>query len=451
MKLKVKLRVLPSTYIPVIDKKQLLVIISRLPKHSLLELIKNWPKSKLTEPFPLEDWTQSQFNNHVLKNITEMSSNRYPKRKVVDKIVYKFWSNGLNLLQLSQLDCQLIVDKPNSFYWIKSTIKDQSSKECSISIDPKKFLQLLTKELSSLYLTHIYICKHPLLPLILIRIQVFDLAIDKASSLKNPHITSNKPYFIAIPMNSPNIIHSPGNTIITKIMLQAFEKCLPQNSFNLLSIHFNDDELPVRSLESMHILNGSSRFSHSLGVWTPYADDTIDMLPLNPVENHSILKEERPKNISDIDDEEEDDDKKLRQLKKIANLRFKGLTDSKYKSSKYFDDNRTRRSRRLIGSADSEDEDIEEIQEDEFASIAPVQMVDFEIKEPIDDQNPKELSSIKLTLVGLDVFAGLHELSVSTIDENLAVVHPSTIPDWLTGQEGAKCGTITNSVFRSHD
>lgn len=451
---KLKLKVLPSKYVPVLDKKILINVLARLPKKSLLELVNVWPKLESTQPIPNEDWTQSQFNSHVLKQARDMKANinRIPKRRVIDRILYRYWTQGLNLLQLSHVDCQLIVDRPNSYYWVKSTVQDQFGKELPLLIDPKKFLELLAAELSLLYLTHIYVCQHPLLPLILIRIQIFDLALERASSLKTPHITSNKPYFLAIPLNSPHIIHTPGNNIVTKIVLQVFERCLPQNPNNLLQIIPSKDENPVRSLESMHILSGSSRFSHSLGVWTPYADGTIDSLPLNRTENHPLLKDgtDDEGDADELDDEE----KQFKRLKKIANLRFKGSITGKYKSDKFFDDNKLRRSRRLIGqNADSEDEgdDEEETAKNEYSSIAPVQFVDFEIKENIDDKKPKELSSIKITLTGLDVFAGLHELSVSTVDKEKAPVDPSTIPDWLTGQEGAKCGTITNSVFKSSE
>lgn len=452
---RIKQKVLPNSYVPIIDKKILANVLGRLPKKSLLELANVWPKFESTQPKPHGDWTQSQFNEYVLKKITEMKTNisRIPKKTIIDRILYRYWSEGLNLLQLSQIDCQLIVDRPNAYYWVKSTARDQFGKQVPILVDPKKFLDLLAHELSLLYLTYIYVCRHPLLPLLLIRIQVFDLAFDNASSLKTPHIISNKPYFIAIPLNSPHLIHSPGNNIVTKIVLQVVERCLPQNKDNILQIDPDKDENPVRSLESMHILGGSSRFSHSLGIWTPYADAAIDMLPLNPVETHKMLAVDESENITDEEAEINEQDKEIRRMKKIANIRFKGSVTGTYKSGKFFDDVKLRRSRRLIKDNDTSDyEDHEDDKEQsEFASIAPVQFVDFEIKENINKLKPDELSSIKLTLTGLDVFAGLHELSVAIPDKEKAVIDPSTIPDWLTGQEGAKCGKITNSVFKSSD
>jgi central kinetochore subunit Mis15/CHL4 len=206
----------------------------------------------------------------------------------------------------------------------------------------------------------------------------------------------------------------------------------------------------------MHILNGSSRFGHSLGIWAPYADGTIDILPLGKPEDHSLLQRSKYATPSDddadeISSESENNDelnpKELKRLKRIANLRFKGTTTGKYKSTKLFDDNSVRRSRRLLDVPDSDEELEEERFVSEFASIAPLQHVTFKLEQNINKENPQEYTSISMSLTGLDVFAGLHELSVSTTNKDDAIVDPTTIPDWLTGQEGSSSGTVRNSTF----
>ena len=113
-----------------------------------------------------------------MKEVKEFQNdfNRIPKRRLIDKIIYEYWSQGLNLLQISQIDCQLIVDKStNAPPWVYSTVKDMNDENVPITINPSQFLQLLVENLTNLYLSYIYICKHPKLPIILIRIQVFDL------------------------------------------------------------------------------------------------------------------------------------------------------------------------------------------------------------------------------------------------------------------------------------
>ena len=46
----------------------------------------------------------------------------------------------------------------------------------------------------------------------------------------------------------------------------------------------------MKSIQSMHILKGCNRSGNSLGIWTPYADGTVDMLPLGAIEDHQVFK-----------------------------------------------------------------------------------------------------------------------------------------------------------------
>ena len=82
------------------------------------------------------------FQQKITKEVSEFrkSINRTPKRKLIDKIIFEYWTQGLNLLQISQIDCQLIVDKSNSAQsWIYSTVKDMHDKIVPISINPREF------------------------------------------------------------------------------------------------------------------------------------------------------------------------------------------------------------------------------------------------------------------------------------------------------------------------
>ena len=167
--------VLPNTYIPLLDHKTLYNIIDRLSKNSILQFIILWTKLKNTQPKPPTKYTRQGFINKILKEVKEFQNdfNRIPKRRLIDKIIYEYWSQGLNLLQISQIDCQLIVDKStNAPPWVYSTVKDMNDENVPITINPSQFLQLLVENLTNLYLSYIYICKHPKLPIILIRIQV---------------------------------------------------------------------------------------------------------------------------------------------------------------------------------------------------------------------------------------------------------------------------------------
>ena len=89
----------------------------------------------------------------------------------------------------------------------------------------------------------------------------------------------------------------------------------------------------MKSIQSMHILKGCNRSGNSLGIWTPYADGTVDMLPLGAIEDHQVFKSEAEID-EEINETEDVDNLKLQRLKKIANLRFKGsLTGNKQSSN----------------------------------------------------------------------------------------------------------------------
>lgn len=454
-KTKNKKNVLPNTYIPVLTKKVQTNVLTHLPKSSLVELIHLWPKLVNTQPQKSsKSISQKEFNNHVGRCAQDMKINqgKWPKRRVIDRILFEFWPQGLNLLQLSQIDSQLIVDRPSAYSWILSTVRDSANKEVPILLDPQKFLSNLSQDLSALFMTYIYVCKHPKLPLILIRVQVFDLQPMSQPGFSNrPHISSHKPLFLAIPLNSPHVIHSPGSDMVYNIVIQAVERSLPQNASNLLRLVTKEDQKPIRSLESMHILKGCSRFGNSLGVWAPYADGIVDMLPLNSVDKHAVFKS------GEESDPEDDTDPQLKNLIKLANLRFKGSATGKVLSEKLFDDNRpsNRKKRKINPSNDNDDyKDDENSTKNEFSSIAPIQYAEFVLKDrPTSDdsvdqeEDEEDYAGIKIKLTGLDVFAGLHELSVLTTNKEEAVVDLAKIPGWLTGEEGQSCGVVKDGNF----
>ncbi|ODV80883.1 putative cell segregation machinery component [Suhomyces tanzawaensis NRRL Y-17324] len=442
--------VLPNKYIPVLSPKVLRNVISRLPKSSLLELMYVWPKLVNTQPHLDKEnsrHSQATYSSKVSQEAKELKRNlKVPKRKIVEKILFEYWSKGLNLLQLAQVDCQLIIDRPNSYYWIKSTVRDSNDKEVCLLLAPQMFLERLAAELSALYLTYIYVCRHPRFPLILVRVQVFDLQpINSTLNSSRPHIASHKPYFVAIPLNSPHLIHSPGDDMVTNIVLQTVEYCLPQSANNLVRLETNPHQKPLRSLESMHIFNGNSRFGNSMGAWTPYADGTVDLLPFGELEKHTSLN---PKQTSSVPS---DDDPSKSMLKKIANLRFKGSQDGVLKSSRLYDDNKPIRKLTIKSIAHDSESEAESGNEDEFesneySSFAPVQHTEFIIREKVKIEH-ENCSNIKIAFSGLDVFAGLHELSVTTAEENKMVLNALKIPNYLTGEEGSSNGVIHNGEF----
>lgn len=432
--------VLPNTYIPDSSPKHYIAMLGKLSKRSLIQFMTVWIKLKSCQPhLPKKTTlTQLEFADKVKREIDQLkhTSTQYSKRQVIEKIVYDYWSHGLNLLQLSQIDCQLIVDKPKSSEWIHSTAKDMHDKEVPISLNPSEFLDTLIKQLSNVYLTYIYICQHPQYPIIMIRIQVLDLTTIRIVSRGKRG--SHKPYFFCIPMNSPHIIHTPSSTTVHRIVMDAVERSLPQNLNNLLKLHTPKYQAPVRDIHSMLIFTGNSRFSNSLGIWSAYADNRVDMLPLEPIERHQALR--------DDSDEEEDaaqelesqfvtrqDSQELQRLKKIANIRFKGSASGRMKSTVLFDH---------VADQTAKVFPAEEV-ESPYQSIAAVRYAEFIVRET----SKPETISFKIKLSGNDIYGGLHELSVFTDDPSNMIVNPEHIPLWLTGEEGNSSGEVIDSVF----
>lgn len=463
--------ILPNTYIPVLLKKVNGNILGRLPRSSLVELVNLWPKLANTQPH-IVDRVSKYRQRHEVKIMQDeikglrVLQKKIPKRKIVDKILYEYWEKGLNLLQISQVDCQLLVDRPHLFHWILTKVRNTQGVEEPVLIDPPVLMEQLAKELSLLYMVYTYACRHPRLPIVVIRIQLFDLDVSGVKTISNrPHVTSQKPFFLAIPSNSSKLIHSFGNGISCSIIMQAVQRCLLQSPRNLVTFETLSTQRPVRSLETMHVLNGSSRFGNSMGIWTPYADGTADILPLTPAEKHRELNEE-----PSSDDENNESDRKMKRLKQVANLRFKGTVDGRYKSRDFFDaEVRGDDKGRALGSFDTNNishklkenegrtqlKNVEAQEESthEFSSIAPLQYAQFVISESSGTQSsntesPPEKNSFSVTmkLTGSDIFAGLHELSVLTTDKERMIIDPSKIPGWLTGVE-SNIGTVYNRKF----
>lgn len=470
---------LPNTYVPVVPYQTLVSILSRLPRQSIIELCNKWPRIVNTQPhLNRRNITQRQLNKIVMFESDKYRKEKTNKKVIIDKMLTEFWPNGLNLLQLSQIDCQLIVDKPQSSSWILSIVKDSMSRDAPISLEPKRFLEMLAKDLCVFFMSHIYVCRHPRLPLIIVRIQLFDLQAASTSKTSNrPHIISNRACFIAFPMDSAHIIHSPGNDMVTDIIMQVIERNIPQKKTNLVKVVSDKKQKPTKSLEAMHVLYGNSRFANSLGAWSAYADSSIDSSPLGGIQDHSLFKKSETINETTTGLKETP----LENLNRTANIRFRGSPDGLFKSESLFEEpfslrESKRRKRSSVEVVNSND--VKE--ESQYKSLAPIQYAEFEIQEILEDfvhvetnrTNNDEIennvyedddtnenndntnegdkyTSITVKLSGPDVFAGLHELSVKTPDVHEMIVNPYTIPSWLTGEEGRSCGVVNKGIYRS--
>lgn len=341
------------------------------------------------------------------------------KRRIIDKLLVDIYPNGLNLLQYAQIDSQLIVEKSQGFLWQVSQLVNSQDEPHVLNLhDPQLFLEKLVLGLSNYFMNHIYISHHPHYPLTIIRIQLFDLLHTSTTSNSiNNSLVSRKPFLISLPHNSSNIIHSPiTNDQTSSIILQSISFALssPTRQLRIIS---NPSSTLLKSLESLHIIHGNSRFSSSLGIWTPYADGAIDISPFDDPETHQTLqKEETPMDL---------DEKRC----KIAQLRFKGSLDG-LQSDVLYEDNKPFKKRKV-------NEELRNIDKNEYSSITPIQTAQFELISDFNNERPR----LKLRFSGNDVFAGLHELCAD------GLINPETIPGFLTGEEGLQNGVVEDGVF----
>jgi len=440
---------LRNSFIPKRSPLIITRILQRLTTESLLNLCLLWCSIPLTQPRPtksqLEDIDQTliEYIDDFKFKLQNWKSGEYHinKRKIIDYLLVDYYPMGLNLLQYAQIDSQLLVEKPQVFIWQTSSFINNLSKSEIINIiDPQWVLEKLVENLSKFYINHVYISKHPYYPLTIIRIQIFDILYTQPHSQElniTNSLISRKPFFIAIPQNSSNLIHSTTSNqdIIGQMILQSLTTSLSITQSKQIRIDLLHQEHTslMKSLESLHIIHGNSRFSNSLGVWTPYADGTVDISPFDDPETHQTMKiqeegkEEEQEEIGNIDE----------RRRKIAMLRFKGSIEGLITERLYEDVKPIKKRKFIIKDQFEENEEIRNIDKNEFSSITPVQFVQFNLKNDYKNVRP----CIKLKLSGNDVFGGLHELC------SKGVINPELIPGFLTGEEGIQGGDVEDGVF----
>lgn len=443
-------RSLGNTFVPSQPPAVTARLLSRQSVNELTNLCLLWLTIPSTRPNPslkllrslgfesrddfIKDWKQWLEHFKTLKT--------QKKSKVIDKILSEQYHSGLNLLQLAQLDSQLLVSRPTSFQWRVFELKTPENSSPIASIpDPQKFLQSILNTLSSLYQTHIYISRHPHYPLIIIRIQLFDISHDPhlpssiGTDTNANTIISRKPIFIGLPMNSSRLLITPHSNNLTlepdtsyNLILQSLTTALSDTMTREVRITPASDVI-VRSLDSAFVMAGNSRFEGSLGAWAVYAAGLVDISPFDDAKKHDTFK--TPEMIS-VDE----------RRKRIAMLRFKGGVEKN--KVKLYEGGRKRRKVDVSdmnndekdSGDDSVGSDDEDYVENEYESLVPVQNIEFKLTSEWKGVRP----TVKIKLQGNDVFGGLHELC----DKEIA--DPELIPGWLTG-ETVVGGKIVDGVF----
>ncbi|CAN3485700.1 inner kinetochore subunit Chl4p [Diutina catenulata] len=367
-------------------------------------------------------------------------SSKWSQREVEQYLKQQAYKHGFSVKQIAQLDCQRIVDRPKTQGWSVATVVDQEGNPVPQQLRAGTLVREISKFLSAFYLTYIYTCRHPLLPVFLIRVQCYDLTSNEKAPL-----VSQKPVFFAVPSNSPYIfITRSQRDKFSDVILQSLECALPQNQDNVLKIKQDKKMRKINSLQSLMVLYANSRYSNSLGSWTGYAAGSVESVPLATGEQNDQTSQTTIESIAKQlarREAEGDSVVGLSAREVQANYRFKGSAAGKHAEVLYEETEEQKAKRLRMDKELAEENGVDEPRS-KYASLAPVQDVSYVIQEPL---NRTVTSGIRITFEGTDVFGGLHEAAVTPGFEFL---DPETMPTWLTGSEGANCGRIVKGEFR---
>lgn len=441
---------LEDDYVPNSNTSTVFKQLMKLPITTLYDLTLSW-FAKFGGSF--------DGNINLLTETLDLLIEKGIKRKViVNRILYMYWPDGLNIFQLAEIDCHLMISKPDKFKWLPSRAFQGNGKPYVVQLQPAKFIEDLQTDLGKIYPCHVYLFKHPSLPTLITRIQLFnsnnlflnssnmgninkESLYSKLDRAQTKELVSRKPYYVAFPLNSPTIFHSADKDIYARLILQSISRTISEREtivFKLIQ------KIPMKSIDSMLISAGPSRFAESMGPWKCYADADFEHSPLHDYEKHQGLTGKKVL-IRDFDDSflsngvefNEKEEPEVRRLRLEKNMvRFKGSTkgiiDEKYNTLKEFNERVHNISR---GKKESFSNDAVYISR--YTSLVPVEKVGFTLRKEFNSR----AITVKFKFRGNDIFGGLHELC----DKNL--INIEKIPGWLAGENGSYSGTIIDGGF----
>lgn len=454
---------LEDTFIPKLREDVVYRKLAKLTLDQLCEVILKWFR-KFGGGSHGEDIKLGQ----VETTVRVFQTQKVNKKTVISRIMYVYWPDGLNVYQLAELDCVAMMQRSKEHKWkSKYMINPLNEKTIGFMMDPKNFKQALNNEVSKLHLTHMFLCKHTTLPVIVVRIQSYETnnsflssvgkngiilnlqtLDDKLEKSQNDDLISRKPFYIVFALNCPFIIHSSQEDSYTQYILDCVTRILSQRDPMILKDRNNT---AITSLEKILILDGPSRFGNSMGLWSKYAEGKLELTPLGDIEKHESYKG-RKIIVRKFDEITEDDENpELKRLRKEKNMiRFKGSKDG-------IVNQKILEIKKSLTKIHALDDRVSRVTLSKYTSLVPTRKVEFKIirdewKHPdlnddidleiIDQQAEFPISpSIKISMKGNDVFGGLHQLC----DQNL--INVDKIPGYLTGENGLNSGVIINGEF----
>lgn len=364
---------LPHHHIPSLPPSVLRKALSRLSAASLAKLALFWCTLPQTQPrLRASDVNKGSQKNHVI-SASEFfaSASSRTKKQLVEHILVDFWHAGLNLLQLAQIDCQALIDAPQAGKWQTARVVDGFGALRSASLlTPLQAVRRISYALGGLYTHHVYACRHPVYPAVIIRVHT-------------PH--KRVPFFVVLAALAARVVHSafPQNDTFARSVLQSVEKALGEG-FYLES----DGEAAFNGFEAVFLRCGVSRYQAVGGAWQVYGQG-VDKLPF--VVDDGVYK---------VLDEPLVLDNEV-----IANLRFKGTEDGQLHGEVF------EKGRHCTGEL--------LVERNRYSSVAPILQRTFKVGTKC---------KFEMVLEGTDVFGGLHELGAK------GIIDVERAPGWLTGE-----------------
>ncbi|SCV03247.1 LAME_0H08900g1_1 [Lachancea meyersii CBS 8951] len=318
--------------------------------------------------------------------------------KICRYLAAKMCVLGINLGQLAELDCLDVFENGNQHRWSVLTATDAKRKRVSLRVVPEKVVSSLVKDLEGLFRIHTYVKTHPRLPLLILRVQIFDLEDPTQSSRP----ASRMPFYVALPHNSATLIFSAFADVGAKLIVSSVMRCVCHKD----GIVFEKiRKTPIRNLDTVAVLCNITRDANAMGPWSDYASSAIEPSPLNIA--------------------------KLRELPKLSSLRASSL---KERSRLRFRGAMLQSSRIAAKTGEQSSHQVPE-----YSSSLAVPRVDFTVHNK--SANSQDVR-FKMKLFGTDVFGGLHELC----DHNY--IDLEKMPGWIAGENGPRNGTIYNGDFK---
>lgn len=227
---------LPHTQRLSADSPDVAKTLSRLSRHSLLELVLEWLDKKnreFCEPYLAhasdqdedEDapYSPATSDEEIVEVYKELKARKGGKREVVDRILEADWRHGITLYQLAMAETRYLLDHPNSLRWnalqlSKVTGSGGSSTDENIEVIDESaatslprfhattFALNLQKEVAPVTKAHYYITRVKAFGISLLRVHIHDSPYNHPlPGAASSAAEGSKSVFLVFPDGSPYV------------------------------------------------------------------------------------------------------------------------------------------------------------------------------------------------------------------------------------------------------